>query len=288
METSEIRYGLRFKYVILTSVLLVSISVVLTIVSIVRTHGFLEEALTKRGVSLANNLAHNSTYGISIGDSSSLVSYIKGLMTETDVSYVEILDSRGIVWAHSDASAVGKPDEVPVARRAVESSKGFVEHITWNGEELVAVVEPVLFDAGSPGSSASGEKARIGTVVMGLSTREMDAHLRSIVLWSILLTIVIVAAGIAVASYFVKMSMAPMEKMVTVVTTIANGDFSQAVEVKSRDELGVLGSAFNRMATNLKGMIRKVQDAASEVTTASDQIAQNSQKIGRASCRERV
>jgi len=279
METSQIRYGLRFKYVVLTSLLLVSISVVLTIVSIVRTHGFLDEALTKRGVSLANNLAHNSTYGISIGDSSSLVSYIKGLMTETDVSYVEILDSRGIVWAHSDTAAVGKLEEAPVARKAVQSAEGFVEHITWGGEELVAVVEPVLFDSGSPGSSGSGEKARIGTVVMGLSTREMDAHLRSIVLWSVFLTIVIVAAGIAVASYFVKMTMAPMEKMVTVVTTIANGDFTQIVDVKSRDELGVLGSAFNRMATNLKGMIRKVQDTASAVTTASDQIAQNSQKV---------
>lgn len=278
METSQIRYGLRFKYVVLTSLLLVSISVVLTIVSIVRTHGFLDEALTKRGVSLANNLAHNSTYGISIGDSSSLVSYIKGLMTETDVSYVEILDSRGIVWAHSDTTAVGKLDEAPVARKAVQSAEGFVEHITWGGDELVAVVEPVLFDSGSPGSS-SGERARIGTVVMGLSTREMDAHLRSIVLWSVFLTIAIVAAGIAVASYFVKMTMAPMEKMVTVVTTIANGDFTQVVDVKSRDELGVLGSAFNRMATNLKGMIRKVQDTASAVTTASDQIAQNSQKV---------
>jgi methyl-accepting chemotaxis protein len=279
METQQIRYGLRFKFVVLTSLLLLSISAVLTVTSMLRTHRFLEEALTKRGVSLANNLAHNSTYGISIGDSSSLVSYIKGLMTETDVAYVEILDSRGIVWAHSDATSVGKADEDPIARKAVQATEGFVEQAVRRGEELVTVVEPVLFDAGSPGLGDVIQKARIGTVVMGLSMRETGAHLRSIVLWSVFLTLLIVAAGIAVASYFVKVSMSPLERMVAVVTKIADGDFTQVIDVNTRDELGVLGGAFNRMATNLKGMIRKIRDAANAVTAASEQIAQNSQKV---------
>ena len=145
METQQIRYGLRFKFVVLTSLLLLSISAVLTVTSMLRTHRFLEEALTTRGVSLANNLAHNSTYGISIGDSSSLVSYINGLMKETDVVYVEILNSRGIVWAHSDSTAVGKVNEDSITRKAVQTTEGFVERAVRGGEELVTVVEPIMF-----------------------------------------------------------------------------------------------------------------------------------------------
>jgi methyl-accepting chemotaxis protein len=279
MEARQIRYGLRFKFVVVTSLLLLSISAALTIVSLIQTRRFLDDALAKRGVSLAKNLAHNSTYGISIGDSSSLVSYIKGLMTERDVAYVEILDSRGIVWAHSDSSLVGRTADDEVGKKAPTASEGFVERFQFAGESLVAVVEPVMFDAGAPSVSGPPEKARIGTVVMGLSTREMKAHLGSIVWWSVLITIVLVGLGIACVSYFVRVGMSPLERVVGVVGKVADGDFTQVVEVNTRDELGVLGAACNRMGASLKEMIRKTQDAGNAVTSAADQIAQTSQKV---------
>ncbi|MEW6682258.1 MAG: methyl-accepting chemotaxis protein [Nitrospirota bacterium] len=279
MERREIRFGLRFKFVAITSLLLLSVSTVLTVMSLVRTKQYLEDALMKRGISLANNLAHNSTYGISIGDSSSLESYIKGVMTETDVSYVKILDGRGIVWVHSDPTFLKKVDEDPIAAKALSASEGFVEHVEKNGEMLVTVVQPVLFDTGAPGMSSGAEKARIGTVVMGLSTQALQAKLRSIVWWSLLLTALTVCAGIGVASYFVKTNMAPLERMAAAVTRVADGDFTQTMAVTSNDELGILAAGFNQMASSLKGMIRKVQDAANAVTAASDQIANSSQKV---------
>jgi methyl-accepting chemotaxis protein len=125
----------------------------------------------------------------------------------------------------------------------------------------------------------AGEKSRIGTVVMALSPQALDAQIRSIIWWSVLLTLLTVAAGIAVALYFVRTNMAPLERMAAVVTRVADGDFTQTIEVTSRDEIGVLASGFNRMASSLKAMIRKVQDAANAVTAASEQIAGNSQKV---------
>lgn len=279
MKGEQIRFGLRFKFVAITSLLLLCVSAVLTVMSLARTQRYLEDALIKRGTSLAKNLAHNSTYGISIGDSSSLVSYIKGVMTETDVSFVKILDGRGIVWVHSDPTFVKQVDQDPIAAKALQASEGFVERVVKDGQAIVTVVEPVLFETGTPGLSAGGEKARIGTVVMGLSTRELRAKLNSIVWWSLLLTALTVAAGIGVASYFVKTNMAPLERMAAVVTRVADGDFTQTIEVRSHDELGVLASGFNQMAASLKGMIRKVQEAANAVTAASDQIARSSQKV---------
>ncbi|MEO6666710.1 MAG: methyl-accepting chemotaxis protein, partial [Nitrospiria bacterium] len=279
MKSDGIGYGLRFKFVVVTSLLLLSVSATLSVVSLGRTGEFLEEALTKRGVSLANNLAHNSTYGISIGDSSSLVSYIKGVMRETDVVYVKILDGRGIVWVHSDPAYIKQVDADPIAVKALKASEGFVVPVIEKGEKILTVIEPVWFDGAAPGMSEQGQKARIGTVVMGLSTRELKANLHNIIWWSVLLTLLIVAVGIAIASYFVKISMAPLERMAAVVTKIAAGDFTQVIEVKSHDELGVLGSAFNQMASSLKMMIRKIQEAANAVTTASEDIAQNSRKV---------
>ncbi|MFZ5862603.1 MAG: methyl-accepting chemotaxis protein [Nitrospirota bacterium] len=279
LERRNIRFGLRFKFVIITSLLLLSVSVVLTVVSMARTGQFLQEALIKRGVSLASNLAHNSTYGISIGDSSSLVSYIKGIMTETDVAYVKILDGRGIVWVHSDANFSKEVDSDPLAVKAVQASEGFVEQVEKDGKTLLMVVEPVLFSTGEAMAGGSGGKARIGTVVMALSPRELEKKLSSIMWWSVLITVLTVGAGMGVMWYFVRKNMAPIERMALVVTRVADGDFTQTIEVASRDEIGVLASGFNQMASSLKAMIRKVQDAANAVTSASEHIAGNSRKV---------
>jgi HAMP domain-containing protein len=199
-------------------------------------------------------------------------------MTETDVSYVKILDGRGIVWVHSDPTFLKTVDEDPIAAKALAATEGFVDHVERNGETLVAVVQPVLFDTGAPGMSSGVEKARIGTVVMGLSPRA----LRPTAQHRLVESAPDGAHGrcrIGVASYFVKTNMAPLERMAAVVTRVADGDFTQTMEVTSTDELGILATGFNQMASSLKGMIRKVQDAANAVTAASDQIANSSQKV---------
>ncbi|HET8760534.1 MAG TPA: HAMP domain-containing protein, partial [Nitrospiria bacterium] len=251
LKQRDSRFGLRFKFVVITSLLLLCVSTVLTVVSLARTRQYLEDALIKRGVSLAKNLAHNSTYGISIGDSSSLVSYIKGVMNEVDVSSVKILDGRGIVWVHSDPTYNKDVDNDPLSAKAVQATEGFVEWTEKNGQKYVAVIEPVLFEAGTQGPMGTGEKSRIGTVVMALSPNSLESQLQSIIWWSVLLTLLTVAAGIGVALYFVKTNMAPLERMAAVVTRVADGDFTQTIEVTSRDEIGVLASGFNRMASSL-------------------------------------
>jgi hypothetical protein len=55
MERRQIGFGLRFKFVAITSLLLLSVSTVLTVMSLVRTKRYLEDALMKRGISLANS-----------------------------------------------------------------------------------------------------------------------------------------------------------------------------------------------------------------------------------------
>jgi methyl-accepting chemotaxis protein len=279
LERRNIRFGLRSKVVIITSLLLLSVSVVLTVVSLTRMRLYLEDALVKRGVSLAKNLAHNSTYGISIGDSSSLVSYIKGVMSETDVVSVKILDGRGIVWVHSDPNFNKEVDNDPIASKAIQAAEGFVERVEKDGRELVMVVEPVLFGTGESAMDTTGGQSRIGTVVMALSPRELEEKLSSIVWWSVLITVLTVGAGMVVMLYFVRRNMAPIERMASVVTRVADGDFTQTIEVTSQDEIGVLASGFNQMAASLKGMIRKVQEAANAVTSASEHIAGNSRKV---------
>ncbi len=60
----------------------------------------------------------------------------------------------------------------------------------------------------------------------------------------------------------------PVHELVKVATTIAEGDVSCTVEVRSQDEIGELGESFNRVVTYL-----------SEAATAADQIANNNLSV---------
>lgn len=63
----------------------------------------------------------------------------------------------------------------------------------------------------------------------------------------------------------------PLSQMVNATREVASGNFAARVEVKARDEVGELGSAFNRMADNLERLekLRKtmVADVAHELRT---------------------
>ena len=54
---------------------------------------------------------------------------------------------------------------------------------------------------------------------------------------------------------------------------IASGDLSRDVVVRNQDEVGELVAAMGRMQDSLRGLVRQVQDAAGNISTASTEIA---------------
>lgn len=66
----------------------------------------------------------------------------------------------------------------------------------------------------------------------------------------------------------------------TTTTTLATkaADLTQVVEVKTKDEIGQLGEAYNKLIESLRGIIKQIRDAGFQVTTASNQILTASQQ----------
>mgnify|MGYP002137151956 CR=1 FL=1 len=54
---------------------------------------------------------------------------------------------------------------------------------------------------------------------------------------------------------------------------IASGDLSRDVAAMNQDEVGQLVGAMGRMQDSLRGLVRQVQDAAGNISTASSEIA---------------
>jgi len=77
--------------------------------------------------------------------------------------------------------------------------------------------------------------------------------IRTRVLQVVLLILLCAVAGVSLLSYYM---LKPVRDLVSATHRIAGGDLSQEIPVRSRDELGDLTSAFNRMVRNLS----RIQD----------------------------
>ncbi|WP_224984252.1 methyl-accepting chemotaxis protein [Geomonas agri] len=95
------------------------------------------------------------------------------------------------------------------------------------------------------------------------------------------LVLALIAAAVAWLLGFVaaRSITKPLEKLVSVAQSIANGDLGCEVSVTSRDETGELTAAVQTMAQNLRRIIGEVADHAAQVAAAAAQLHHTAEGI---------
>ncbi len=78
----------------------------------------------------------------------------------------------------------------------------------------------------------------------------------------------------------------PINNMVEAIKEVAQGDFTREVPVISHDEIGVMGSTFNGMVEELRGMFKEIGEnsrtvaaSAEELSAVSTQLASSSEQM---------
>lgn len=95
---------------------------------------------------------------------------------------------------------------------------------------------------------------------------------------------VILIIGLLVAFAISHQITSPLKKTVDILNELAEGDFTQKeIEVKSRDEIGVMSSAINVVVRNLKNILAQVTNSAGQVASAAGQIHSSGQELAEAS-----
>lgn len=95
----------------------------------------------------------------------------------------------------------------------------------------------------------------------------------------LLIMIGVTIIGFGIAMMLTRRIASPITKLSDIATALAAGDLSQRVDIHSRDEIGVLASAFNRMVINLQQRIEAeanakelLQNTVLEYVTFSEQV----------------
>ena len=107
--------------------------------------------------------------------------------------------------------------------------------------------------------------------------QELAAQARSVVssflLFMVLLCAISIAIGTAAAWFITRSITAPINQAVKIAQTVAAGDLSSQIEVKSKDETGQLLQALKDMNASLVNIVGQVRIGTDTIATASSQIA---------------
>jgi signal transduction histidine kinase len=131
-------------------------------------------------------------------------------------------------------------------------------------------IEVPIFVRGSP--------RRWGSIKIGLSLEEMRAEIQETRLMLILIGCVGLLIGALGAILLARRITGPLKKLVEGTVKIAKEDFSQKIDIASKDEIGNLAQSFNDMSRKLL-LARERMEAASNKLVQAEKLA----SIGRLS-----
>ena len=269
----RLHVGLKAKFVLTISCLILITSVILSVFLIARQSSMIQMELEKRGELMVRNVAHNAEYGVLVENKPLLLNLMEGLYQETEVVYINILDRNGNVLAEWDRSPEfhrihSKTRSGDAQLTATLPSK---KYLVFHGKEFFNFSCPIkttrverskeevgLLLEGKNG--AATRKKQIGLAQIGMSLQNMRREIAEMQRIVVLLTVLVVAAGVMLTIFLVNIFIRPVKKLVQATERVASGDLSHVVKVKTEDEIGTLASSFNRMTTSLKESREKIEE----------------------------
>ena len=233
--------------VLITS--LVALAVLLVSFSLLgRQEQALTDAVTKRGLTMAANLAAGGKSALATNDDLALNILVKEAMHDRDVAYVVFADEKGIVHAHPDVTAIGRRVVRPAGLKPPGTALLVQKYKTAAGVDTIDISVPLAFS-----------KTPLGTLYLGFGTGSITAAVSQARNQAAVITAFMIVLGLGGAVALATLLARPIYRLMEATDAVAQGDFSVSVPVTSRDELGVLTESFNRMARSLreKEMIKR-------------------------------
>ena len=103
---------------------------------------------------------------------------------------------------------------------------------------------------------------RFGSVSLELSTADLASQLAKIRDRGIIVAFVISLIGIIIASSLARSITEPIQEITIATNNIAQGNFSQDINISSPDELATLGNSFNAMTRQIEDLVTGLQHRA--------------------------
>ncbi|TXK79623.1 methyl-accepting chemotaxis protein [Paenibacillus sp. N3.4] len=135
--------------------------------------------------------------------------------------------------------------------------------------------------------SAQGDKLRTNlqklidlNVQIATATNEKSKQTYSTARAATIAVIIVSLILSILLGYLIAQSIArPLNKIVSLVGKVAEGDLREKSDIQTKDEIGTLSSSMNHMIDNLRGLIGGIIQSSESVAAASEQISASTEEI---------
>ncbi|AWK50157.1 methyl-accepting chemotaxis protein [Clostridium beijerinckii] len=194
----------------------------------------------------------------------SMKEYIKKIQL-LDTGFVLLVDKDGDIVVNNDnnKSEEDNIDELDFWKNAKGENKGVY---TWNnnGESFYACQET---------NPETGWKL-IGVIESREVNDDVATMKRTIFITAIICIIIGIGISIIAAAYIMK----ELNKLKASLNKVAEGDFSERINVTAKDELGQIGDNFNFMVDNVSKLMKNVESTSADLLEASINISSMSEE----------
>lgn len=191
----------------------------------------------------------------------------------TGVQAIQLLDHDGFIKRSTDPGRIGKlfiDDEIARALNGEAVSEVEIEKDT--GRRVFHHLQPVLNREAC--HSCHGSERKILGVINFISDwqplQKMIEHTQA---RNIMLSVFgILCVGSLIFFLTIGMIIRPLRQVVEATRKVSAGDLSWQIKVNSKDEMGQLESAFNKMVQQLNSSSEEVHQQNEEIATANEEL----------------
>ncbi|MBM7869693.1 methyl-accepting chemotaxis protein [Clostridium pascui] len=226
------------------------------------TEPYVDEASGKLTVTVAKPVRNSKGELIGVVGADISLDVLSKLVSETRLGkegHFFIANSKGNILAHTDKVFNNKEIPVKDILDAVTSKKSDTIEYSYNGENNFAV----FTTNNKTGWSIVGE----------MSYSEIHESLSVIFKVISIAGVIIIIIAAMLGMIFSKPMIISLHKLVKDMKGIGGGDLTIRSDIKSNDEIGILGSTLNSMSENLGELIKDINNISTEVTSAADSLA---------------
>ncbi len=229
----------------------------------------LEDAMKARSKVNSLNLASMSAFNVVTEDAAGIKSLAKKMASSVgEITFIEVFNDQ-----LKPLSSVGKGsgyDQVNDFKKKVD--KGVKHYLL---EKNLVTVTPIYLEDEIKGYVAYAE-----------SLRTIEKTRTNFILWTSLTFFGAFLFAGGITFWFGTRIAKPLISLTSVVEKAGNGDLRHNVEMMSKDEVGDLAKAFQKMVNNLREMVDRIRVASGQVATAADEISASSTQIAKGAERQ--
>lgn len=189
-------------------------------------------------------------------------SLIDELGKDKNIAYGLTIGKDLKILTHTEKDRIGKVlnDEGSIA--AAKDGKEYSSTFMYKDIERVYDVLVPLYE----------NQQHIGAVNIGVSMKNVQSAITSVLTSSFLITLVSFILGSLLLVLLVSKFINPLKNLVTLANGVSNGDLTKEIEVKSKDEIGLLSISFNEMIFNLRNVTKKISDISALLLSSAEHL----------------